>query len=253
MPHGVTPTKRAIEIAEQIKPLLADLDSLLKMNGSFDPKTASVTFRIAMSDQVQAVVLPTLIQRLRRESPNIRIDIHPSDPLGTSEKLRTGEIDLALGHLRSVSGALRSVTVYIDRLVYVSAAKNPYLKKGLTKESFSRIPHFTVSAAVGSHYKSLIEESLSRARGKRVTMLSGPNFMVAPEVVANTDLVAILPERFTRLNGRASMLKISELPFPTPKYDVRLYWHERSQSDEAHRWLRDTFVSVGESLPSNRS
>jgi DNA-binding transcriptional LysR family regulator len=58
-------------------------------------------------------------------------------------------------------------------------------------------------------------------------------------VLANTDLVAMLPARLVRDN---SALRVVEAPVEVPGYEMTMLWHERSHRDPAHQWLRECIV-----------
>jgi len=55
-------------------------------------------------------------------------------------------------------------------------------------------------------------------------------------VLANTDLVAMVPSRL--VEGNAA-LQIVEPPVDVPGFDMLMLWHERVHRDPAHRWLRE--------------
>jgi DNA-binding transcriptional LysR family regulator len=70
-------------------------------------------------------------------------------------------------------------------------------------------------------------------------VLSVPHFLFMMSVLANTDLVAMLPARLVRDN---SALRIVEAPIEVPGYEMTMLWHERSHRDPAHQWLRECIV-----------
>ncbi len=70
----------------------------------------------------------------------------------------------------------------------------------------------------------------------RRVVLSVPHFLFMKSVLADTDLVAMLPARLVRGN---SALKIVEAPVEVPGYEMAMLWHERSHRDPAHQWLRE--------------
>jgi DNA-binding transcriptional LysR family regulator len=76
----------------------------------------------------------------------------------------------------------------------------------------------------------------SRGRRRRV-VLSVPHFLFVPEVVARTDLVAMLPSRLVK--DRSDHMQVVAAPLPIPSYEMAMIWHERSHLDPAHRWLRE--------------
>jgi DNA-binding transcriptional LysR family regulator len=72
--------------------------------------------------------------------------------------------------------------------------------------------------------------------------VSAPNFLVVPDLVADTDLVAALPERLAR--RAASRLDIFELPFSVGGFRLIAAWHPRHQADPGHSWLRQTIADL---------
>jgi DNA-binding transcriptional LysR family regulator len=68
-------------------------------------------------------------------------------------------------------------------------------------------------------------------------VLSVPHFLFVPEVLARTDLVAMLPSRL--ISKRSRGLQILTPPVVIPPYDMAMIWHERSHADPAHSWLRE--------------
>jgi DNA-binding transcriptional LysR family regulator len=67
-----------------------------------------------------------------------------------------------------------------------------------------------------------------------------PHFLFALSAVANTDLVAMVPERLVRGYGA---LRVVEAPVDVPGYEMSMLWDERAHRDPAHRWLRDLIVA----------
>lgn len=59
------------------------------------------------------------------------------------------------------------------------------------------------------------------------------HFLVAPRVVAETDLVATLPEHAAQLD-----LVFFEPPIALSGFELVQLWHERTAASAAHQWLR---------------
>ena len=73
--RGLTPTKRALDLAGPLREYLAGLEKLLLERGNFDPATAQRRFRIAAIDYVQATLLAPLVAKLQRQAPQIDFEI----------------------------------------------------------------------------------------------------------------------------------------------------------------------------------
>jgi DNA-binding transcriptional LysR family regulator len=86
---------------------------------------------------------------------------------------------------------------------------------------------------------------------KRRVVLSVPHFLFVPEVVARTDLVAMLPSRL--MKDRSDHIQIIVPPLSIPTYEMAMIWHERSHLDPAHTWLREqVYRTVTDSSPGLR-
>jgi len=65
-------------------------------------------------------------------------------------------------------------------------------------------------------------------------------FPITWGVVANTDLLVIVPERVAEVLSRENKVKVVACPIALPAYQVKLHWHERYVGDPANMWLRGT-------------
>jgi DNA-binding transcriptional LysR family regulator len=69
--------------------------------------------------------------------------------------------------------------------------------------------------------------------------------MVAPHVVASSDLLLTMPERVARLLAPPLALAVLE---PPPEllltgFAISMLWHERTDGDLARRWRREVIVA----------
>jgi LysR family transcriptional regulator, mexEF-oprN operon transcriptional activator len=94
---GLSPTPKAIALAQQLRPALQQIQSVLLHEPNFDPATSDRVFAIGMSDYVELTLLPKLIQTLQAIAPNISLQIRSGDRQKLFSLLDKGEIDLAFG------------------------------------------------------------------------------------------------------------------------------------------------------------
>jgi DNA-binding transcriptional LysR family regulator len=93
--RGLTPTKRALDIAVSLQEHLFGLEKLLAEGEIFDPRAARRRFRVAAIDYVQATLLAPLIAKLQAQAPPIDFEIR--QPSSDSERdLDAGVLDLLL-------------------------------------------------------------------------------------------------------------------------------------------------------------
>ena len=69
-------------------------------------------------------------------------------------------------------------------------------------------------------------------------MLTLNQFYTAGRVVANSDLLTVLPKHFLYANGMQHDFALRAIPFDVPPVNVDMLWHRRNDSRPAHQWLR---------------
>jgi DNA-binding transcriptional LysR family regulator len=66
--RGITPTPRAIALAEPIRQALTQIQSVVSSKPEFDPSTSDRVFRIGMDDYTEVVFLSNPHSALRKSS-----------------------------------------------------------------------------------------------------------------------------------------------------------------------------------------
>jgi DNA-binding transcriptional LysR family regulator len=74
------------------------------------------------------------------------------------------------------------------------------------------------------------------------------NHLTVANMVANSNMIATLPNRLVRSFLTQFPLKILELPIRLPPVQNRIFWHERMQSDHASRWFRQLTADVAKTM-----
>jgi DNA-binding transcriptional LysR family regulator len=132
--------------------------------------------------------------------------------------------------------------------VCVARADHPLFRNGMTLEAFHKAPH-AVTTASGSGHQSL-DRILDQHHAHRRVMLEVPHFLVLPFVIANSDLMVIMPSQLAEAFAQLAPILVMESPIPIPSYDVRMFWHERFHADPANCWLRDTCLATLQRKPA---
>jgi DNA-binding transcriptional LysR family regulator len=235
-PRGMLPTKRALELVQPLRAMLNGLTRLLSSEATFDPENAEVTWHISCADYAaQAILLPFLTE-LPKEAPSTRIAIHPVAHEQATSLTESGTVDLALMARDFAPPSLRSKVLFKERYVLAARRTHPLFKQPLTLPRFCELDHVLVSPE-GGGFVGPTDVALRNLGRERRVSVSVPHFLFVPELLRNSDLVAVLPERL--LASGAHGLRVVDPPLAVPGYEMIMVWHERSHLDPAHRWLRD--------------
>ena len=241
--QGMSPTPRALELALPIRRALGEIDSALNERESFDPQAARRTFTLAAVDFGSLVVLPPLLARVQRDAPAVDLLVRPLRNETIEQQLAEGEVDVALGVLYDDAPPwMIQKRLFDERFVCLVRADHPTVRGALSLDAYLALDHALIAprGKQGGH----VDRALSRLGKKRRVALTVPHFLVAPIVVARSDLVLTLPERVARTFSEMLPLAIVEPPLDLEGFAVSAFWHERQARDPAHAWLRSLIVEV---------
>lgn len=246
---SMEPTDAAIRLHGPIEHALVTIHGALMMYSHFEPKTVERTFRISMSDMSQLYVLPTVMVVLAREAPNIRLEVHqmPIEQLGMA--LRKGDIDIALGYLVEPSEECIYEGLLEDEFICLLRKDHPLQADELSVEDIRALRYVHVSSNITGHGLTA-DTAFRKADIQREIALKVPNFTIAPEVVATTDLALILPRAIATHINRNQGYRLLRLPIELPSISVGLYCHSRFLSDAGIAWLRGLLISLFASKPT---
>jgi DNA-binding transcriptional LysR family regulator len=232
--RGIVPTLRALELAGPVKQILGDVESLLRPQ-AFDPATANMNVTIASTDYaLQAVVVPFL-SALRQRSRGIRIAVAPVQHPQLNVQFERGEVDLALLTPESTPADLHGRRLFDERYVCLMRADHPAAAGDrLSLDRFCALDHALVSHS-GRSFSGVTDEALARIGRARRVALSVNSFLVLPEILRASDLIAVVPRR---LAMRAEGLTMLDPPLEIPGFTKTVAWHHRTHHDPGHRWVR---------------
>lgn len=239
--HGMVPTLRASELSVPVKQILTDIAILLKPM-QFDPMTAELTYTLVATDYALKAVVVPLIAALKQHAPRIRIAVRSVDSERMYQQLSRGEVDLALVTPQTTPDDLHGRALYQEEYVCVARSHHPLAAASeMTLEKFCEQEHILVSTEgrfMGVTDEALAELSLTRRVGVSVN-----SFLVIPDILRSTDMIAVVPGRMVPVD---SDLAIIPLPLNVPGFTKSMAWHERTHRDPAHQWIRALCVEISQ-------
>jgi DNA-binding transcriptional LysR family regulator len=238
--RGLIPTPRALAIAAPVKRIVRDAQDMLRPQ-AFVPREATGQFSIATTDYMQATLVMRLLERLRATAPNLTLAVRSLELTDIPSRLERGDLDLGITVPEFAAPKLRSRVLYAERYIGAAGRRHPILRKRITIEALCGYPHALVVPRGGRPHGP-VDDALAAVGARRSVVLTVSNFLILPDALRRTDLVAVVPARLMRGFGRE--LSAFELPVAVPAFDVIAVWHPRVHNDPRHRWLRETLRSV---------
>lgn len=256
---GMVLTPRAEELRVPVRSGLTTLGRALAQPRGFDAATARRAFRLASPDLFDVLVVPPLLERVRREAPGVDVAVTPVDERALGERLEAGEVDAGVvPQLEGVKlelpqaptqGLLRS-RLFRDRFVCLLRADHPCLASArgrraaprLSLETFAALSHALVSPT--GEGRGFVDQLLEARGLTRRVALRVPHFYSALAIVEKSDLVVTAPSALSLLIAPGQRVVALRVPLPVPEHSVNLVWHERFSKDPGHAWLRGVVAGV---------
>jgi DNA-binding transcriptional LysR family regulator len=206
---------------------------------------------IGAPDAVTAVLLPPLLNTLRRDAPGI--DLGVRNLVGQFEvalaELDQRTLDVALLPLPDIPARFATRVLYEEDFVLVRRVGHPSGAR-FTLAKYAAAAHVMVSVSGDPHGpvdKLLAEHGLSRR-----VMLTVPNFLHALAVTSETDLVAALPRRFAELHARRYRVEITEPPMSLMASPIRAIAPQAATADAGLAWLLDLLEGAAQAAAKRR-
>ena len=240
-PHGIVPTTRAEELAAPVKRILADIDVLLQP-AEFDPLTATLTFTLAATDYALRAVVVPFIAALKVQAPGIRVRVVPVGSDRLVSQLERGSVDVALITPHTTPSELHSRALYEERYVCMMRADHPDAGKPITLDRFCALEHVLVSYE-GESFRGVTDGALENIGLTRCVALSVSNFLVLPDVLVISDMIAVVPSRIAE--NQTGMF-VCETPVTVPGFTKSMAWHGRTHRNPAQAWLRGLLLETSQ-------
>lgn len=241
--YELTAKAKALEVA--LVPVNRQIRGLLNQV-PFEPESAEGVFTIGALDFEIMMLIPALLEKVRKEAPKLRVEsIHYNANIPIHEYLEK-HADLLLYSTNNCVDYVYKQRLFSDNYAVIMCKNHPLSQAPLTLDSYSHAQHVVIST--NGIAETSIDRKLTRLGRSRRVVSAIPHFSLAPDIVANTDLIITLP---TRLLGKLSShynFHQTGLPFDMYDFQVDQFWHSIHKQDPLHKWMRDALKTVADSL-----
>ncbi|MGL6558914.1 LysR family transcriptional regulator [Aeromonas dhakensis] len=262
-PQGMLPTPRAqrlhlgvqqaLRLHLGVQQALRLLEQQLSDEEVFEPSQSKRRFVLCTTDYVECVLIPPLIQRLKRLAPGVTIEIRILRDTLPEAELASGEIDLVLGfdEYMQVPGYLGKETWLTEPLAGLVRADLPMAAPALAESGddptlpaerislaqLIEMPH-VFHSPLGTSEASL-DRYLKTLGFSRTISVNSQSYMSAAAIVSQSDHLLVLPSMVAELLASHWPLKSLPLPEDVPDYHLNCVWHPVHAQQPALVWLKN--------------
>jgi len=248
--NDMEPTALAESLIAPLADVLGRIEALLWHDRGFDPVTADRELVIAMTDFVEATLMPAALPRLHAGA-GLRVRLRRLGSELPEAALADGDIDLAVGTILSPPATMRVTTLYHETFAVIVRRGHPCLAAPLTPAAFAGLAHILIAAPGDG--PGLVDLALEEHGLRRNVVLRTPHFLTVAPFVAASDLICTVPSRIARAASDGQAIVVLDPPVPVMGFDVQMFWHPRRERDPAVQWLREQLRAVAATLAEPRA
>ncbi|UAB69813.1 transcriptional regulator LeuO [Vibrio sp. SCSIO 43132] len=245
--RGIQPTQRARQLFGPVRQALQLIRN--ELPGSvFNPSTSSRLFRLAISSPCDVRFAPAIMSSIAQQAPGIQLQMESDVDAGLAEKMRFQEVDFVINYEKFEEAGYASTEIFSDELVVVASSSHPRIEESITIEELQAEMHATLSKVNGVRcFSEQAYKDLDCRSAYQGTSLSNILY-----VVSQSELISIAPRWLVENGVNLSNVKILDLPVANKHISGYLSWHESSEKDKAHIWMRDQLMMIcGEAVAAN--
>lgn len=243
--HGqrLEPTAYALSLARPLRDTLDKIETMIAGPESFDPATASETFKISGSDFFAEMLMPALGERLSRVGPDIRVQLVDLVPDNFVGKLESHEVDMALIPALDHPGWVDWEPMFRSCFVVIARQDHPVLRAHgvqpgdkVPMDLFCDLGHILFSPE--GNLKAMGDAALAKVGRERRVVMTMPVFYGVCRAVSASDHVALMPAQMAYKLRDTLGIDAYIPPMPIPAAQIGMIWHKRATNAPAHRWMR---------------
>src|SRR6266516_2923404 len=227
-------TPRGERVLRQLESIMGRLAAMVQ-GEEFYPAGSQERFRVAMTDHGSAILLPALLERVRKAAPHARLEIS-AWRTQAYEDVVAGRIDLALS-AEAVPPTLESEVIFNLDFVCLVGSTQPVRKRRFTLKQYLQLPHALVETLGGQ--QTMVDRPLAQLGLKRRAVLRLPFFVPAIFAIGQTDLVLTVPRILAKITAKIGGLRVVEPPREIKAFPYFMAWHPRLSEEPAHAWFRE--------------
>lgn len=236
-------TVRGEQILRELGTMMPRLEAMVG-GTDFDPARSQERFRVALTDHACAILLPSLVARIRRGAARVKLEVS-AWRTQAYEDAAAGRIDVALSAEEAPPTLESEVIFNLDFVCVVGSALQIRMRR-LTLKQYLELPHALVETLAG--LQTLVDRPLAQLGLKRNVVLSLPFFVPAVYAIAQSDLVLTVPRRLAKITARSFNVRVVEPPREIKAYPYFMAWHPRLSAEPAHEWFRKQIRVAAETL-----
>ncbi|MEF1284074.1 transcriptional regulator LeuO [Vibrio sp. M250220] len=237
--RGIQPTQRARQLFGPVRQALQLIRNELP-SSVFSPETSTRLFKLAICSPCDMRFAPKIMSTIHELAPNVQLHLDAEFDRQLAERMRYQEIDFVIDYARFDEQGFSSTEIFQDELVVVASKAHPRIQGSVSPAQLFGERHAKLSKVHGQ--RSFSEQAYRDLDVQ--AYYEGTSLSNVLYVVGQSELVTIAPRWMVENAANKEQLQVIELPYENGQISGFLSWHESSEKDKGHIWLRDQLMMI---------
>lgn len=241
--HGMVPTQRAKELIIPVRQALKMVQSALNPENAFNPNVSNRTFKLAMGDYGELILLPALLSIFSQYKGALQIQTYPEVSKQSFELVKQAQIDFYFDYKPPIEEQLDYYQIGEEEVVVIARKGHPLFKKSLNHDEYMAAKHIILKFYHPS--LTMLEDFLRvNKRIPRKVMAEVRQYVAIPGLITHTDCIATVPRKMAEYYASREAINIFPFPFEMEKTPTYMVWHKSMNQDQGHIWLKSQILSL---------
>ena len=223
-------TPRGEQLKAPLAAILRDVNGLVELA---PPSLAKMerTIGIVLADVLAAVLVSPLLEAVAGEAPGLKLAFHAwGGGAAALDLVRKGAADIAVSYLPPASASEFDQQAVLDEHYLLAGRAGHPALAAPSVQQWLAYPHIVVSAEGAT--RTPLDDRLSAAGLTRWVALAVPSFLLVPDLLRGSDMLALLPS-LSLAAANAHGLETRPLPMPVDGFRLDMARHHRTDGDVA--------------------
>jgi DNA-binding transcriptional LysR family regulator len=199
-----------------------------------------------VADNASDLLLPPLLKRLQKEAPNVSIRVQPGRANMPDSFELARLLDVAVACVPNKFKGFYQQHLFKDRDACAVRRGHPIASRLADPDDFLNAKH---AAVVGREFtEDPVDTWLQQEGLRRNVALTVPHYLQALHIVAQSDLIAVSPERLIRAYAGILEVDAVAVPLDAGTFDEYILHPARNHTDPGCVWLRKVLMQIAKSL-----
>ncbi|WP_448547485.1 LysR family transcriptional regulator [Thalassotalea fusca] len=230
-------TPKASHLKQQLNSLIPELEQL-HQSEAFSPCSSDKMVRIAGTD-MDVLMLTDNIHRIQTQAPKLSLSFKQTN-MQITDQVLNGDLDFAITAANDDRAGLHRIVLWRQAYAVVVDKNSPLSADNFTLDDY--LAHRHGAYNLSDVHRGPVDFALAQLNCQRKITLRLPTFIQIPALLAKSDLMFSVPDKFAEYLAKHHSVKILPLPFDVQPFNIYLYWHHRLHNSQLHKWLRDALI-----------